>query len=168
MRKFAIINESQFTEVLNREVFIQNLTLANSLNTQRKFMKDIYKIFPEKSYLDSASCKRGLGIEGINGMVRLGDFMFLGIEASKLFFYPVYMILYIAKYNKMYDGKILAEIRGYIPENGNTFDKKTRRPYNSCGTNVLCNKQELINDIAKHFYRDWDVYDKIPVIELLD
>jgi hypothetical protein len=166
MRKFATINESQFTDVLNKYIFVNGRTFESSLNKQKKFMKDISKIFGN-NYITSATANKSIGIDGITGMAKLGDFMFLGIEARIEGRFPVYVILYISEYWDHHDGSISLEIRGYVPEKGNTFDKETRRPHYP-DANIKCDKQELINDIAKHFYRNWDEYDKVPVIELLD
>lgn len=85
----------------------------------KKVKKDLEKIifdFENVYYPhDSTTNEKFLGIQ------QIGDFTFYGCWAGGDWEFPVYFILY-------WDGK---NVRGYIPEKGNTFDTKWRTAYGS-------------------------------------
>jgi hypothetical protein len=74
------------------------------------------------------------------GFHQIGELSFLGLSAGGSWEWPVHFILYVNEKN---------QIRGYIPENGNLYNKKTASAYG--------NHETLDNRMAKELY-DVDDY----------
>ncbi|WP_333640967.1 hypothetical protein [Mesotoga prima] len=171
MRKYEKLDEDTFRKILTEKVFKdRKKSVADVINSRKPVVKDIKKIFGEEPIVN-ADYDNGLGINGITGMVKLHNFIFLGIEAQTKLSYPVYMILYVARYDTDWDDDNIirtANIRAYVPENGNTFNPETRRPYSLSKTpkGLQCNHDMLITDIAKHFYEWWQNY--TPIFERIE
>lgn len=171
MRQYENLDEDTFRKILDQKVFKdKRKNITEVINSRKPVVKDIKKIFGEEPIVN-ADYENGLGINGITGIVKLYNFMFLGIEAQTKLSYPVYMILYVARYDTdYYDDNIIsiANIRAYVPENGNTFNPETRRPYSLSNVpqGLKCDHSMLITDIAKHFYEWWQNY--TPIFERIE
>ena len=171
MRQYENLDEDTFRKILDKKVFKdKRKNITEVINSRKPVVKDIKKIFGEEPIVN-ADYDNGLGINGITGMVKLHNFIFLGIEAQTKLSYPVYMILYVARYDTDWDDDNIirtANIRAYVPENGNTFNPETRRPYSLSKTpkGLQCNHDMLITDIAKHFYEWWQNY--TPIFERIE
>jgi len=168
MRKYEKLDEDTFRKILTEKVFKdRKKSVADVINSRKLVFKDIKKIFGDEP-IAKADYENGLGINGITGMVKLHNFMFLGIEAQTDSSYPVYMILYVKEYATAWDDDNIisaANIRAYVPEKGNTFNPETRRPYSlsQFPKGLQCDGDILITDIAKHFYEWWQSY--TPIFE---
>lgn len=69
------------------------------------------------------------------GFHQLGELSFLGLSAGGSWEWPVHFILYVNEKN---------QIRGYIPENGNLYNKKTASAYG--------NHEKADNQMAKNLF----------------
>lgn len=89
-------------------------------------------------------------VKGFNGIgfVQMGDLTFLMVEAGGDWETPILFCLYI-------DNK--GKVRGYIPENGNTYNKKWKTAYGSEEENPNYQVTSLVdvpgtNDVSKMIF----------------
>jgi len=153
-----------FTEKLNKEQFVEKIIkflLGNGLEghfsetqTKTAYMngtsalfhyddlieRDLQKIkFDfENTWHSQDEYGYGDGVPVLLGVNELGDgFVFLGALAAGDWEFPVYHIIY-------WDGK---NFRGYVPEDGNVFNRTTRTAYGNDEYSI-CDEDEEIPEEA--------------------
>ncbi len=167
MRKCLRTSTKFFKEVINSKIETSHSdNIADYINSNKTILKDISKIFGSNTKLDKISYESGLGAFGPVGLIDMGDFVFLGLEGKTKGNYPVYFILYISEYSPNNEKLENFELRAYVPEQGNTFNAKQRRPFSitNLGSRIdtMCNEKELLLDIKNHFYYS-DNQNKEPI-----